>query len=67
MYNTVRAVVRGGKIEFMEKVGLSDGTKVLVTFLHDEDTRFWLDASQAALDAIWDNAEDDVYVQLLEK
>jgi hypothetical protein len=30
-----------------------------------DDTLDWQAASQAALDAIWDNDEDDVYAQLL--
>ena len=28
---------------------------------------FWLQASQPSLDAIWDNCEDDIYAELLEK
>lgn len=42
-----------------------EGAKVLVTLLPDDDTRFWLHASQTALDKIWDNKEDDVYAELL--
>jgi hypothetical protein len=30
-----------------------------------DDALDWQAASQAALDAIWDNDEDDVYAQLL--
>jgi len=67
MLNTVWAVVREGKIEVLEQVDLPEGTRVLVTVLSDGDTRFWLDASQTALDRVWDNTEDDVYAQLLEK
>jgi len=29
-----------------------------------DDSGFWLRASERSLDAIWDNAEDDVYEQL---
>jgi hypothetical protein len=50
----------------LEHVNLPDGTKVLVTPLSDE-SQFWLDASQISLEAIWDNAEDDVYGQLLQE
>jgi hypothetical protein len=67
MLNTVWAVVRGGKIELLEPADLPEGRKVLVTLLPDEDTQFWLHTSQVALDTIWDNPEDDVYAQLLEK
>ncbi len=31
----------------------------------DEDARFWQGASASALDAVWDNPEDDVYGELL--
>ena len=67
MLNTVRAVVRAGKIELLEPVDLPEGTPVLVTPLIEEDTLFWARASHVALDAIWDNAEDDVYAQLLKE
>ena len=32
-----------------------EGTKVLVTLLPDDKTGYWLQASQASLDAVWDN------------
>jgi hypothetical protein len=67
MLNTVWAVVREGKIELLEHVDLPEGGKVLVTLLPDEDTLFWLHTSQVSLGTIWDNAEDDVYAQLLEE
>jgi len=67
MLNTVWAVVREGKIDPLEPVHLHEGEKVLVTFLPDEDNAFWLNVSQVSLDKIWDNTEDDVYAQLLEK
>jgi hypothetical protein len=31
----------------------------------DEVTNFWQGASTSSLDAVWDNAEDDVYAELL--
>lgn len=65
MLNTVRAVVREGKIELLEKVELPEGVEVLVTPLVDESD-FWLNASVSSLDSVWDNSEDDVYAELLE-
>jgi hypothetical protein len=54
------------KIEPLESTELSEGTKVLITlFPDDNDADFWLQAAQGSLDAIWDNAEDEVYAQLL--
>jgi hypothetical protein len=66
MQNTIRAVVRDGRIELPEDVELPEGTEVLVTPLIDEPD-FWLSASQSALDSVWDNSEDDIYAELLEK
>jgi len=67
MLNTVRAIVRAGKIELLEPVDLPESPTVLVTPLIEEDTLFWARVSHVALDAIWDNAEDDVYAQLLQE
>ena len=67
MLNTVWAVVRDGKIEVLEQMDLPEGARVLVTVLSEEDTQFWLNASQTALEKVWGNTEDDVYAQLLEK
>jgi hypothetical protein len=66
MPKTVRAIVREGKIEFLEPVELPEWANVLVMLLPDEEAEFWLRASQVSLDAIWDNPEDDVYGKLLE-
>jgi hypothetical protein len=68
MLNTVWAVIREGKIEPLEPLDLPEVTKVLVTPLLEEDrSRFWRDASQSSLAEVWDNPEDDVYAELLEK
>lgn len=67
MLNTLWAVVREGKIELLESASLSEGTKVLVTLLPEEESEFWLLASQSSLDSIWNNDEDDVYAELLQE
>ncbi len=67
MPNTVWAVVRDGKIEFLDHIDLPEGARVVVTLLLDDDAQFWLGASQTALDTIWDNSEDDVYARLLKE
>jgi AF2212-like protein len=66
MMNTVKAVVREGRIELLEQVNIPEGTEVLVTILSDE-AEFWLQASASSLAAVWDNQEDDVYEQLLKR
>ena len=65
MSNSIRAVVRGGRIELLEEVEIPEGTEVLVTPL--DEAEFWLKASEASADSVWDNAEDDVYADLLKK
>ncbi len=66
MLNTVRAVVRHGQIELLEKVEVAEGTELLITLLPLDETAFWMQASQSSLDQVWNNAEDDVYAKLLE-
>jgi predicted DNA-binding antitoxin AbrB/MazE fold protein len=67
MLNTIEAVVKNGRIVPLEDIELSEGSKVLVTFLETEENEFWLSASENSLDEIWNNEEDDVYAELLEK
>jgi hypothetical protein len=67
MMQTLWAVIHGGKIELTEPAELPEGAKVLVTFLPEDESRFWADASQNSLAAVWDNAEDDAYAQLLKE
>jgi hypothetical protein len=65
MLNTIRAVVREGKIELLEDIEIPEGTEVLVTPLME--TEFWLKAIESSLNSVWDNEEDDVYATLLEE
>ena len=66
MLNTLWAVAKNDKIELLEKIKISDGTKIPVTLLPDTDeSNFWTNISQVSLDKLWGNKEDDVYEQLL--
>lgn len=67
MMNTVWAIVREGKIVPLEDIEVPEGTRVLVTLLPEDDSSFWLAASQRSVDAVWNNEADDVYAKLLEK
>ena len=67
MLQTLRATVRQGKIELLEPGELPEGARVLVTLLSNDEAEFWLQTSQASLDALWDNTQDDVYAELLKK
>ncbi|MGH9753288.1 MAG: antitoxin family protein [Blastocatellia bacterium] len=64
MLNTIRAIIKEGKIELLEKIDIPEGTEVLVTPLIDE-ADFWLIASRPAIDTVWDNEDDNVYAELL--
>jgi hypothetical protein len=66
MLKTLWATVRQGKIELLESAELPEGVRVLVTVLPDDEADFWLQVSQTSLAVVWDNAEDDVYAQLLQ-
>ncbi len=66
MLTTVRAIVENNQIKLLEQVSLQAGQKLLVTFLTDPESEFWTLASESTLDAIWDNAEDDIYAELLQ-
>jgi hypothetical protein len=65
MMQTLWAVIHDGKIVLAEPAESPEGAKVLVTLLSDDENRFWTDASQKSLAAIWDNT-DDAYAQLLD-
>ncbi len=65
MLQTLWAVVHDGHIQLTEQAQLPEGTKLLVTVLPDSEDRFWAEASQISLKAVWDNAEDDAYAELL--
>ncbi len=67
MMQTLWAVIHDGKVELSEPADLPEGAKVLVTLLPVDESRFWLEAGRKSLAAVWDNAEDDAYAQLLEK
>ena len=66
MQERIRAIVNEGRIEPLEKLDVPNGTEVLVTILSNGDD-FWLKANESSLNAIWNNPEDDVYAELLER
>jgi hypothetical protein len=67
MMNTVWAVVREGRIVPLEQIEIPEGSRVLLTLLPEDDSAFWTATSQRSLDVVWNNQEDDVYGELLEK
>jgi hypothetical protein len=67
MPQNIWGIVHQGKIETPEPIIFPEGAKVLVTLVTDEEVDFWNVASGQSLQAVWENTEDDVYAQLLEK
>ncbi|BBD54999.1 hypothetical protein PA905_43490 [Planktothrix agardhii CCAP 1459/11A] len=67
MLRTFLGTVRQGKIELLDSTDLVEGTQVLVTLIANNEVEFWLQTSQVSLNAVWDNAEDDIYAELLKK
>jgi hypothetical protein len=73
MPESLRAVVRDGRIELLEPANLPDGARLRVIVVpnnapdSDDDARFWQGVSQNSLDPIWGNDEDDVYAELLKR
>lgn len=68
MLQTIWAVIRDGKIEPLEYVSFPEGAKVIVTLVSEQDdARFWLSVSEKSLDEVWENPEDDIYAELLQK
>ena len=66
MQERIRAIINDGKIQPLDDVSLPEGTELIVTVVSNGDN-FWLNASEPSLQAIWDNPEDDVYGELLER
>lgn len=66
MLKTVRAIVRQGKVELLEDIQLSEGSRVLVTLIYEKyNEQFWITASEADLNKVWDNQKDEIYAELL--
>jgi predicted DNA-binding antitoxin AbrB/MazE fold protein len=66
MQERIRAIINDGKIQPLDDISLPEGTELIVTVVSNGDN-FWLSASEPSLEAIWDNPEDDVYGELLER
>lgn len=58
--NTLKAIVKEGKIELLEPAAIADGTQLLVTVL-SEDAKDWSEMSGSSLKTVWDNEDDNVY------
>ncbi|TAL70674.1 MAG: DUF104 domain-containing protein [Bacteroidetes bacterium] len=62
-----QAVYESGKLKLPEDANILDGSKVLVTIIEEPRVEYLIKASEEMLDKIWNNDNDDIYEQLLEK
>jgi hypothetical protein len=73
MLETIEAVIdTQGQVQLLEKIKLTKKHRALVTILGETDysfdeNDFFATASSSKSDEIWNNEEDDVYAELLEK
>jgi predicted DNA-binding antitoxin AbrB/MazE fold protein len=62
-----QAVYESGKLKFPNDVDIPEGANVLVTVIGEPKEDYFEKASEDMLDKIWNNKDDDIYEQLLEK
>jgi len=68
MLNTIKAIVQKKRIHLIENIKIPERTKLLITILPNDDSNdFWQAASMTSLNKIWNNTEDNIYAELLEK
>lgn len=68
MTTTVEAIYENGKLVLPRPLSLPEKTRVRVTIESgDTEREAWLKLSEESLTKIWDNADDDVFNELLSK
>lgn len=72
MTTTVEAIYENGKLTLPQALPLPEHTLVVVTIetresCMDKDRTAWLKLSEESLTKTWDNADDDVFNELLSK
>lgn len=69
MITTIEAIYENGVLRLPRPLPLPEKTPVLVSIRSDSDAERsgWLKLSEEVLTATWNNPEDDVFNELLEK
>ena len=67
MTMTVEAIYEQGKLLLPGPLSLPEKSHVRVTIESDVEREAWLKLSEENLAKAWDNADDDVYNELLKK
>ncbi|MBM2816507.1 MAG: hypothetical protein HW421_3269 [Ignavibacteria bacterium] len=67
MLKTFQTQYKHGQIILNNEVNIPEDATIFVSFKDNTTDDFFLKASESSLDNIWNNSEDDIYEQLLEK
>jgi predicted DNA-binding antitoxin AbrB/MazE fold protein len=67
MATTVEAIYENGKLLLQQPLPLPEHAHVRVTIETDVEREAWLKLSEESLTKTWDNADDDVFNELLSK
>ena len=68
MTTTVEAIYENGKLILPRRLPLPEKSHVRVTIeTRDAEREAWLKVSEESLTKAWDNADDDVFNELLSK
>ncbi|HXS67991.1 MAG TPA: antitoxin AF2212-like protein [Candidatus Polarisedimenticolia bacterium] len=67
MATTIEAIYENGKLLLQQPLPLPEHTHVRVTIETDGEREAWLKLSEESLTKAWDNADDDVFNELLSK
>ena len=66
MTTTFEAIYENGKLVLPQPLSLPEKSSVRVTIeTADTEREAWLKLSEASLKKVWDNADDDVFNELL--
>ena len=67
MTTTVDAIYELGKLVLPRPLSLPEKSRVRVTIETDAERDAWLKLSEESLTKVWDNDDDDVFNELLQK
>ena len=68
MTTTVEAIYENGRILLAQRLPLPENSHVRVTIeSNDRERDAWLELSEESLTKAWNNADDDVFNELLSK
>ncbi len=67
MTTTIDAIYEDGKLVLPRPLPLPEHAHVRVTIEADMEREAWLRFSEESLTKVWDNADDDIFNELLSK